>query len=44
MGAISVLDETRDELVRFAEEDCHSRQNVEQVLRLTASTREFQLA
>ena len=44
MGAISVSGETRDALVRFAEEVCHSGENVEQILRLTASTREFQLA
>jgi hypothetical protein len=44
MGAISVPDETRDGLVRFAEEGRHSRQSVEDLLRLTASTPEFQLA
>jgi uncharacterized protein (DUF1800 family) len=44
MGAISVPNETRDGLVRFAEESRHSRQSVEELLRLTASTPEFQLA
>ena len=43
MGAFSVADETRDALVRFAEGD-HARQNVEHLLRLSASTKEFQLA
>ena len=43
MGAFSVSDETREALVRFAEGE-HARQNVEQLLRLSASTREFQLA
>lgn len=44
MGAISVSDETRDVLVRFAEKGGHSRQNVGQMLRLTAATEEFQRA
>ena len=44
MGAISVSDETRDVLLRFAEQGGPSRQDVAQLLRLTASTREFQLA
>ena len=44
MGAISVSDETHNVLVRFAEEGGHSRQRVEQLLRLAASTREVQLA
>ena len=43
MGAFSVTDETRDTLVRFVEGD-HSRRSVERLLRLLASTREFQLA
>ena len=43
MGAFSVTDETRDTLVRFVEGD-HSRWSVERLLRLLASTREFQLA
>ena len=43
MGAFSVSDETRGALVRFAEGE-RARQNVEQLLRLSASTREFQLA
>ena len=43
MGAFSVADETRDALVRFAEGN-HARQNVEHLLRLSASTKEFQLA
>ena len=43
MGAFSVGDETRDILIRFIEAD-HSRENVENLLRLSASTREFQLA
>ena len=43
MGAFSVTDETRDTLVRFIEGD-HARQSVENLLRLSASTREFQLA
>ena len=44
MGAISVSDETRDVLLKFAEQGGLSRQDVAQQLRLTASTREFQLA
>jgi uncharacterized protein (DUF1800 family) len=44
MGAISVSDETRDVLVRFAEQGSNSRQDVAQLLRLAASTREFQRA
>ena len=43
MGAFSVDDETRDILIRFIESD-RSRENVENLLRLSASTREFQLA
>ena len=43
MGAFSVNDETRDTLVRFVGGD-HGRQSVEHLLRLSASTREFQLA
>ena len=43
MGAFSVGDETRDILIRFIEAD-RSRENVENLLRLSASTREFQLA
>ena len=43
MGAFSVTDETHDTLVRFIEGD-HARQSVEHLLRLSASTREFQLA
>ena len=43
MGAFSVDDETRDILIRFIEAD-RSRENVENLLRLSASTREFQLA
>ncbi len=43
MGAFSVSDETRETLVRFAEGD-RSRESVEHLLRLSASTREFQLA
>ncbi len=43
MGAFSVTDETRDTLVRFVEGD-DGRQSVEHLLRLSASTREFQLA
>ena len=43
MGAFSVTDETRDTLVRFVGSD-HARPNVEHLLRLSASTREFQLA
>ena len=43
MGAFSVDDETRDVLIRFIEAD-RSRENVENLLRLSASTREFQLA
>ena len=43
MGALSVSDETRDTLVSFAEDE-RGRPNVEQLLRLSASTREFQLA
>jgi hypothetical protein len=43
MGAISVSDETHNVLVQFAEDGGNSRQSVEQLLRLAASTREFQL-
>ena len=43
MGAFSVADDTRDALVRFAEGD-RAHQNVESLLRLSASTKEFQLA
>ena len=43
MGAFSVSDETRDALVRFAEVG-HARQSVEHLLRLSASSTEFQLA
>ena len=43
MGAFSVDDATRDILIRFIEAD-RSRENVENLLRLSASTREFQLA
>ncbi len=43
MGAFSVDDDTRDVLIRFIESD-RSRENVENLLRLSASTREFQLA
>ncbi len=43
MGAFSVDDETRAVLIRFIEVD-RSRENVENLLRLSASTREFQLA
>ena len=43
MGAFSVGDETREVLIRFIEAD-RSRENVENLLRLSASTREFQLA
>ena len=43
MGAFSVDDETRDVLIRFIEAD-HGRENVENLLRLSASTREFQMA
>ena len=43
MGAFSVDDETRAVLIRFIEAD-RSRENVENLLRLSASTREFQLA
>ena len=43
MGAISVDDETRAVLIRFIDAD-HGRENVENLLRLSASTREFQLA
>ena len=43
MGAFSVDDETRDVLIRFMEAG-HSRENVENLLRLSASTRQFQMA
>ena len=43
MGAFSVSDKTRDTLVRFAEGD-RDRRSVAHLLRLSASTREFQLA
>ncbi len=43
MGAFSVDDETRAILIRFIKAD-RSRENVENLLRLSASTREFQLA
>ena len=44
LGALSVSDGTRDALVRLAEEGGHARERVEHLLRLTASSREFQLA
>ena len=44
IGAFSVSDGTRDALVRFAEEGGHTRERVEHLLRLAASSREFQLA
>ena len=44
LGAISVSNETRRALVRFAEKGSNAGQNTEQTLRLTASAREFQLA
>ena len=43
MGAFLVDDRTRDVLIRFIEVD-QGRENVENLLRLSASTREFQLA
>ena len=43
MGAFSVSDGTHDTLVRFVEGG-HVRENVEHLLRLSASTKEFQLA
>ena len=43
LGAFTVSDETRDTLVQFTEGG-HARQKVEHLLRLSASTREFQLA
>ena len=43
LGAFTVDDETRDVLIRYIAAD-HSRENVENLLRLSASTREFQLA
>ena len=43
MGAFSVTEETYDTLVKFVEGG-HARQNVGHLLRLSASTREFQMA
>ena len=43
MGAFSVSDSTREALVEFAERG-HARQSVEHLLRLSASSREFQMA
>ena len=43
LGAISVSDETRGALVRFAEGD-RDRRSVAHLLRISASTPEFQLA
>ena len=43
LGVFSVDDETRVALIRFIDVD-HRRENVENLLRLSASTREFQLA
>ncbi len=42
MGALSVSAETREALLRLAERDGASRQNVAQMLRLTAASNEFQ--
>jgi hypothetical protein len=44
LGALSVSNETRDVLVRFAERVGRSREGVAQTLRLAASTKEFQQA
>ena len=43
MGAFSVAKETRDSLIRFVEGG-PVRENVEHLLRMSASTKEFQLA
>ena len=42
MGALSVADETREALLRIAEQDGDERQKVAQMLRLTAASKEFQ--
>lgn len=44
MGAISVSGETRDVLIGFAKQGGSSRQDIAQMLRLTAATKEFQRA
>ena len=44
LGFMSVSDETRDVLLRVAQEAEHSPDKVAQVLRLTATTHEFQRA
>jgi hypothetical protein len=44
MGAISVSDETREVLLKFAEQGGYSRQNIAAMMRLTAATPEFQRA
>ena len=44
MGAISVSDETRDVLLKFAVEIGHSTDNIGQMLRLVAATEEYQRA
>ena len=42
MGALSVSSDTREALLGIAEQDGDERQNVAQMLRLTAASKEFQ--
>ena len=42
MGALAVSDDTRDALLGIAQQDGDERQNVAQMLRLTAASKEFQ--
>ncbi|MCY4578472.1 MAG: DUF1800 family protein, partial [Chloroflexi bacterium] len=42
MGALLVADDTREALLSIAEQDGDERQNVAQMLRLTAASKEFQ--
>ena len=42
MGALAVSDDTREALLSVAEQDGDERQNVAQMLRLTAASKEFQ--
>ena len=42
MGALAVSDDTREALLRIAEQDGDERQNAAQMLRLTAASKEFQ--
>lgn len=44
MGSISVSDDTRDVLIRYAEQGGHTSETVSQILRLVAASEEFQRA